>query len=201
MNEIITINGKGIPIRGADIDTDQIIPARFLKEITFEKMGEYLFADLRYDQHGHKNPDYPLNQAPYQDATILVVGVNFGCGSSREHAPQAIKRYGFNAIIGVSFGEIFAGNCKSLGILTVTVSPENNEQLTRLVEANPKRSLRIDLKTRTCYCEDWSCPIQISEENRQAFMSGAWNELGVLKSNMDLIRQKRATLPYLNGFK
>ena len=200
MNQIITVNGTGVPIRGADIDTDQIIPARFLKEITFDKMGDYLFQDLRFDKDGHKNPDYPLNQAQYESANVMIVGNNFGCGSSTEHAPQSIKRYGFEAIIGVSFGEIFAGNCRSLGLLTVTVSAENAEVLSSRIESKPDSAIRIDLESLTCYCEDWSCPIQISEESRQAFMSGTWNELAVLKSNMDLIKAKRNELPYLNQF-
>ena len=114
------VKGMAVPIKGNEIDTDRIVPARFLKEVTFEKMGEYLFYDVRFP-NDKKDHLHPLNQEQYKDATVMLVENNFGCGSSREHAPQAIKRAGFEIILGESFAEIFAGNCKALGIPTVCV--------------------------------------------------------------------------------
>ena len=131
------IEGVGVPIHGPDIDTDQIIPARFLKAITFEVLGAHLFEDVLKLDDGSINPDYPLLDPAYKDAKIMVVGENFGCGSSREHAPQAIYRYGIRAIIGISFGEIFAGNCQSIGLPAVTVSPEQQAKLSQGLVDNP----------------------------------------------------------------
>ena len=137
------------------MDTDRIIPARFLKEVTFDKMGEYLFYDVRY-KNGEPNPEHPLNQVQYQSASIMVVENNFGCGSSREHAPQAIKRAGFNAIIGESFAEIFSGNCKALGIVTMLHYRDELAAVISLSIIKPDSLLySIDIESKTLYIKGW----------------------------------------------
>ena len=132
------IAGRGIPLPGNDIDTDRIIPARFLKEVTFETMGEHAFEDAR-----KQNPEHPFNQKVYQGASVLVVGQNFGCGSSREHAPQALMRWGIAAIVGGSFGEIFFGNCVMLGIPCLRASQEDLEWLQKAIGREPQKSVMV----------------------------------------------------------
>ena len=142
------ISGKAVPIRGNDIDTDRIIPARFLKEITFNNMGNYLFYDERFNEDGTQK-DHPINNPKYSEANIMVVGNNFGCGSSREHAPQSIMRYGITAIIGESFSEIFKGNCKAIGVPVVTASKDIIDQLQTQIESEPNTQFRINIETKT----------------------------------------------------
>ena len=140
MSEIVKITkvtGTAVPIKGNDIDTDRIIPARYLKEVTFARMGDYPFFDERFDASGKKK-DHPLNDPEYKGASLLFVNKNFGCGSSREHAPQALYRFGIQAIVGESFAAIFAGNCTIMGVPTVTVSAKEMEQLMKSVEENPR---------------------------------------------------------------
>src|ERR671918_1126944 len=134
--KIITVSGTAVPIRGNDIDTDRIIPARYLKEATFARMGEYPFFDERFDASGRKR-DHPFNDSEYKGASVLFVNKNFGCGSSREHAPQALYRFGIQVIVGESFAAIFAGNCTMMGVPTVTVSHEELELMMKTVEAQP----------------------------------------------------------------
>jgi len=135
------ISGRGIPLPGNDIDTDRIIPARFLKEVTFETMGEHAFEDAK-----KQNPEHPFNQKVYQGASVLVVGQNFGCGSSREHAPQALMRWGIGAIVGGSFGEIFFGNCTMLGIPCMSISIDDVLWLQRAVGRDPKQPMTVDVE-------------------------------------------------------
>jgi 3-isopropylmalate/(R)-2-methylmalate dehydratase small subunit len=136
MSDIVKITGTAVPIKGNDIDTDRIIPARYLKEVTFARMGDYPFFDERFDASGKKK-DHPLNDPEYKGASLLFVNKNFGCGSSREHAPQALYRFGIQAIVGESFAAIFAGNCTIMGVPTVTVSAKDMEQVMKSVEENP----------------------------------------------------------------
>lgn len=183
------MNGSGVVIDGNDIDTDRIIPARFLKEITFDNMGNYLFYDVRFTDNG-QTKEYVLNDPKFQGATILVVGKNFGCGSSREHAAHAIKRYGFNAIIGESFGEIFAGNCTSLGVPPVTVSEQDRSLLASHINASPKTSISIDLHTKKIIAGTLCIPFEMPDSRRNAFISGYWDAVAMLRENMDLIKKK-----------
>ena len=151
MSEIVKITnveGRAVPIRGNDIDTDRIIPARYLKEVTFARMGEYPFFDERFDALGNLKP-HPLNDPKYKGASLLFVNKNFGCGSSREHAPQALYRWGINAIVGESFAAIFAGNCTIMGVPTVTVSPVDIEKLMRAVENDPRITFSLDIQAKT----------------------------------------------------
>ena len=135
------VAGRGIPLPGNDIDTDRIIPARFLKEVTFETMGEHAFGDAR-----KQNPEHPFNSPVYKGASVLVVGQNFGCGSSREHAPQALMRWGIGAIVGGSFGEIFFGNCVMLGIPCMVVTQEDLEWLQRGISRSPQEVVAVDVE-------------------------------------------------------
>lgn len=198
IDDLITteVVGRGVSIQGDDIDTDRIIPARFLKEITFDKMGEYLFYDARFDAD-HTRLDFPLNDPRFEGASILIVGKNFGCGSSREHAPQAIKRYGIQAIIGESFADIFAGNCKSLGIPCAQITEADREKLGQLVESNPLVRVRIDIKSTHIYCHEEAIPFTMSDECHQAFLSGTWDATMLLKANLDQVRATADRLPYL----
>jgi 3-isopropylmalate/(R)-2-methylmalate dehydratase small subunit len=146
--KITRVQGTAVPLRGNDIDTDRIIPARYLKEVTFARMGEYPFFDERYDAAGRKK-DHPFNDPEYRGAAILFVNKNFGCGSSREHAPQALHRFGIKAIVGESFAAIFAGNCTMMGVPTVTVSAGEIQQLMKSVEENPRTQYTVDLESKT----------------------------------------------------
>src|SRR5919197_6455079 len=145
MSEIVKItqvSGTAVPIRGNDIDTDRIIPARYLKEVTFARMGDYPFFDERFDPSGNKK-DHPFNDPEYKGASILFVNKNFGCGSSREHAPQALYRFGINAIVGESFAAIFAGNCTMMGLPAVTVSHAEIETMMKTVENDPQTRFMV----------------------------------------------------------
>ena len=147
LKKILEVTGTCVPAAGDDVDTDRIIPARYLKCVTFEGLGEFLFYDVRFDENGQPK-NFPLNDARFTGATILIAGRNFGCGSSREHAPQAIYRYGFRAIVAESFAEIFFGNSTTLGIPCVTVSRHDLGRIRQIVESEPKSEMTIDLSKR-----------------------------------------------------
>src|ERR671922_337142 len=142
--KITQVTGTAVPVRGNDIDTDRIIPARYLKEPTFARMGEYPFFDERFDSSGKPKP-HPFNEPKYKGASILFVNKNFGCGSSREHAPQALYRFGINAIVGESFAAIFAGNCTIMGVPAVTVSAADIETLMKTVENDSRTQFIVDI--------------------------------------------------------
>jgi 3-isopropylmalate/(R)-2-methylmalate dehydratase small subunit len=196
---VSSLKGHVVPIPGIDIDTDQIVPARFLKQITFDKMGEYLFYDARFT-NDTVNHDHPLNQPEYANASIMLVEHNFGCGSSREHAPQAIMRAGFKAIIGESFAEIFSGNCKALGIVTVTLPRLTIQQLFQHVAAFPNSAFSIDVEASTLAVDGFPDPFAITQKDthKKAFLNGTWDELTLLKSNHDKITELAKQLPYLD---
>lgn len=193
------ITGTAVPIPGNDIDTDRIIPARFLKEITFEKMGDYLFSDARFASDGTPK-DHPLNNPAYTGARIMVVGENFGCGSSREHAPQAIMRYGIAAIIGESFAEIFAGNCRALGVPVVTADPADIQRLMTAASNHPGQHWTLDLASKTVSVNGQVIAIELPESRRQAFLMGTWDATALLRQNEALIRETADRLPYISGF-
>lgn len=195
IGKIVEISGRAVPILGNDIDTDRIIPARFLKEITFEKMGEYLFYDVRFDANQTPKP-HTLNDIQFLGASIAFVNKNFGCGSSREHAPQAIMRYGIKAVIGESFAEIFAGNCQQIGVPVVAVSEEKAQFLQDFVKENPKTEFSLDIEKKELRFLDQVISIKMPESRQNAFLTGSWNVLNILKSNGDLIQEKHRQLPY-----
>ena len=158
---ITKVEGRGIAVRGNDLDTDRIIPARYLKEVTFDRMGEYPFIDERFDEKGNPKP-HPFNDPKFKGASILFVNENFGCGSSREHAPQALHRYGIDAIVGESFAEIFAGNSLVIGLPLVTVSPDQIQQLMDLVEEDPTVQISLDLEQKVIKAGDTTVPISLN---------------------------------------
>lgn len=193
MSERKLIAGTGIPLVGNDIDTDRIIPARFLRCVTFDGLGEQVFADDRSASEGK----HPFEQPQYQGANILVVNGNFGCGSSREHAPQAIARWGIEAIVGESFAEIFFGNCLAMGIPCVTASSANIKSIQNLLQENPKISMKLDLETMHLQCGHYSTNVILDSGPRNMLTSGKWDSCGQLVKNIAEIKQTATKLPYL----
>ena len=194
MSKIMSVSGRGIPLLGNDIDTDRIIPARFLRCVTFDGLGENVFADDRLQS----NNTHPFDQPQYQTAQILVVNSNFGCGSSREHAPQSIMRWGIKAIIGESFAEIFLGNCVAIGMPCVTAKPDVVAQLQTLLAASPETKLTLDLESSTISGGSISEAVAIKEGNRQMFLSGTWDACGQLLKQSEQIKATAAKLPYVS---
>jgi 3-isopropylmalate/(R)-2-methylmalate dehydratase small subunit len=202
MSEIVIITnveGSAVTIRGNDIDTDRIIPARYLKEVSFARMGEYPFFDERFDASGNLKP-HPLNDPKYKGASLLFVNKNFGCGSSREHAPQALYRWGINAIVGESFAAIFAGNCTMMGVPTVTVSPEDIENLMQAVQNDPRTTFRLDLQAKTISFGEHEIAVDLPETYRSALTSGSWDSTAMLRANLSQVKKSAAKLPYMNNF-
>ena len=202
MSEIVKItkiSGTAVPIRGNDIDTDRIIPARYLKEVTFARMGEYPFFDERYDASGKKK-DHPFNDPEYKGAAILFVNKNFGCGSSREHAPQALYRFGIQAIVGESFAAIFAGNCTIMGVPTVTVGAKEIEQLMKGVADNPRTEYTVDMESKTISYGGQKIAVDLPETYRTALTTGSWDSTTLLRANLEQVKNTAAKLPYMTGF-
>jgi 3-isopropylmalate/(R)-2-methylmalate dehydratase small subunit len=197
--KIVKISGTAVPMRGNDIDTDRIIPARYLKEVTFARMGDYPFFDERYDAAGKKK-DHPFNDPEYRGAALLFVNKNFGCGSSREHAPQALNRFGIKAIVGESFAAIFAGNCTIMGVPTVTVGEKEIQQLMKSVEENPKTEYTVDLDSKTLTYGNVKISIDLPETYRTALTTGSWDSTALLRANLDQVKQTAAKLPYISNF-
>ncbi|MBD2019046.1 3-isopropylmalate dehydratase small subunit [Leptolyngbya sp. FACHB-36] len=193
VSEVKTVLGRGIPLHGNDIDTDRIIPARFLRCITFDGLGEQAFADDRAALNG----EHPFDQPQYQGATVLVVNGNFGCGSSREHAPQALSKWGIQAIVGESFAEIFFGNCVAMGIPCVTVDPETAARLQSRLTADPQSEIQVDLDAMQVRCGDVVAAIALGDGPRKMMLSGTWDACGQLVAQADQIEATAARLPYL----
>lgn len=193
MSVIKVVSGQGIPLLGNDIDTDRIIPARFLRCVTFDGLGAQVFADDRAQADGQ----HPFDLEHHQEAEILVVNANFGCGSSREHAPQALAKWGIRAIVGESFAEIFFGNCVALGIPCVTADPAAIKRLQELLIENPQTSITVNLETMQLHCGDFSAPVFKDEGPRKMMLSGSWDACGQLVAQADQVRATAATLPYL----
>jgi 3-isopropylmalate/(R)-2-methylmalate dehydratase small subunit len=191
---ITEASGTGVPIPGDDIDTDQILPARFMKEVTFDNMADYLFYDARRDDDGEFN-DHPLNR--FEDASIAVVNQNFGCGSSREHAPQAMMRWGVDGVVGESFAEIFRDNCKSLGIPAITADHDEVVALQEWIEENPDGEVTIDVETETVTYGDTTIEGEIDEAMREALVDGIWDTTALMYSNLAKVEATAAELPYV----
>lgn len=198
--KITAISGKAVPINGDDVDTDRIIPARFMKCVTFDGLGEFAFYDVRFDSEGNKT-NHPLNQERYQGASVLVVGNNFGCGSSREHAPQSLHKYGVRAIIGLSYAEIFFGNSTTLGIPCVSVSPADREAIAAWVadEANIGKELSIDLVKKQVTAGDKTYPLTMPETAREALVSGEWDPIALMLANAPAVTKVADKLAYVSG--
>jgi len=195
----IQISGRAVPVRGNDIDTDRIIPARYLRCVTFDALGEYAFED---DRKGlaEKGQQHSFDKEQYQDAEILLVNKNFGCGSSREHAPQSIMRWnkGIKAIIGESFAEIFFGNCISLGIPCVIVDQATVQKLMDLVESKPETVITVDIDQRVIHIGDQDIPCEIADGPRMQFIEGRWDSTAELLSDPKGIEKTAGELPYFN---
>ncbi|MGA2377683.1 MAG: 3-isopropylmalate dehydratase small subunit [Spirochaetia bacterium] len=196
----VKVEGTGIPVPGDDIDTDRIIPARYLREISFEALGKYAFFDERYDEAGKPKP-HPLNDPRFQGGAILIVGRNFGCGSSREHAPQSLMRMGIRAFIGESFAEIFSGNCTALGLPAARVSHEDAQAIAGLVEADPHAAVSIDLDAASIAVSGRRFSFTMPDSDRRSLLTGEWDTTSVLLSNEKSIRAAAARIPYVNGFR
>jgi len=197
----IVIKGQGIVLHGNDIDTDRIIPARYLRTVTFEGLGEHVFEDDRAQQK-QQGRTHPFDEPKFRDATVLLVNKNFGCGSSREHAPQALNRWhkGIRALVGESFAEIFQGNCVSLGMPCVVVDAASIEGLQKAVAADPSVTVTVDLRNKIVSAGALRVPLRIPEGVRQQFLDGRWDTTGELLANRDAIVALAKKLPYLSGF-
>ena len=192
IGKISNINGQCISLIGNDIDTDRIIPARFLKCVNFDSLGESVFEDDRKTLKG----DHPFDLEQNKNATILIVNSNFGCGSSREHAPQALMRWGIKAIIGESFADIFYSNCIAIGIPCFTLPKKSIEDIQKY-NKNKSLFLEIDLKNSLAKSKPLNFNLEIKESSRKMFLSGEWDATSTLLENHNLIEDKFKELPYI----
>lgn len=193
--KITSITGHAVSVPGNDIDTDRIIPARFMKCVTFDGLGEFLFYDVRKNADG-SNKAHPLNEERFRGATILLSGSNFGCGSSREHAPQAIQKYGFKAVITESYAEIFFGNSTGLGIPCASASREDIAKIAAAVERDPQTEVVIDLAAQEVRFAGQKAKITIRESARDALVNGRWDPIGELIDGLPAVNGLAAKLPY-----
>ena len=193
--KIDRVEGTAIPVRGDNVDTDRIIPARFLKAITFEGLGDHVFEDDRLAMPGH-----PFSNPTYAGARILLVNENFGSGSSREHAPQALKRWGLAACVGESFSEIFRGNSLAIGLACVTASHDVIERLMALVETTPSSRLTLSLQDQVLEVDGSRLVVGVEAPVRDALLAGTWDATGLLLDDFDVVRGVASRVPYIRGF-
>lgn len=196
LEKITRVSGKGVYVAGNEIDTDRIIPARFMKCVTFDGLGEYLFYDVRKSEDG-SDKEHPLNDPRYSEATILLTGENFGCGSSREHAPQAIYRYGFRGIVAESYAEIFFGNCTTLGIPCFCATKEDIQTMAAAIEADPNLEITLDVENERIHFGDQSVTAVVRESARRALSEGKWDMIGELKDGEAEVAKVASKLPYM----
>jgi 3-isopropylmalate/(R)-2-methylmalate dehydratase small subunit len=197
VEEIVRITGTALPVRGNNIDTDRIIPARFLRSVSFEGLEHHLFEDDR----AQAGDSHPLSNAAYDRAALLFVNANYGCGSSREHAPQAIRRRGIRAIVGESFSEIFFGNSVALGIPCATVSAGDAERLQQAAEHAPATAFTLDLEAMTVSAAGLSLAVALPSATREAFLDGSWDATGLLLERYEEVRSVADRLPYIAGWR
>jgi len=190
------VAGRACVLRGDDIDTDRIIPARFMRVVTFDGLGGHAFEDDRLQAKG----DHPLDDERTAGASILIVGRNFGCGSSREHAPQALMRAGFHAFVGASFAEIFFGNCVALGLPCVTLPPDDLEALMNAVQLDPSQEVVVDLVDGVVRSRAGTAAFGMSDGVRRQLREGSWNATAVLLEGGDAIEATARALPYTRDF-
>ena len=196
IERILSVRGTALPLRGDNIDTDRIVPARFLRSVSFEGLEQHLFEDDREQAGGA----HPLSVAAYASATLMFVQANFGCGSSREHAPQAIQRRGIRALVGVSFSEIFFGNAVAIGMPCVTVSRDDSQRLLAAAESDPGAAFELDLSEMRVSGAGISCPVTMPSAARESFVSGTWDATGLLLDRFDEVEAVAVRLPYIRGF-
>jgi len=194
--KITSVTGRGVCVPGNDIDTDRIIPARYLKCVTFDGLGEGLFADVRRNPDGTEKP-HPLNEPRFKGATILLSGANFGCGSSREHAPQAIQKYGFRAIVAENFAEIFFGNSITLGLPCLSAARADIARLAAAVEADPALALVVDVARLEIRFGGQAIKATIRESARDALINGRWDAIGELIEGLGEVHATAGQLPYM----
>ncbi|HXA15103.1 MAG TPA: 3-isopropylmalate dehydratase small subunit [Opitutaceae bacterium] len=194
--KITQITGRGVFVPGNDIDTDRIIPARFMKCVTFDGLGEFLFHDVRKNADGTDKP-HPLNEPRFKGATILLSGANFGCGSSREHAPQAIQKYGFRAVVAESFAEIFFGNCTTLGIPCAAAAREDIAKIAAAIAANPQTEVVVDVAAQEIRFGGQKVKADVREAARDALVNGRWDPIGELLEGRAAVAAATVRLPYL----
>jgi 3-isopropylmalate/(R)-2-methylmalate dehydratase small subunit len=194
-SRIERVQGRALPLRGHDIDTDRIIPARYLRSVSFEGLEEHVFADDRSD------PAHPFNQPQYGGARVLLVNRNFGCGSSREHAPQALQRWGIRAVIGEGFSEIFLGNSVSLGLPCLTVAHEDVDRLMSMAEADPATEVAVDVAALTVSAGGVRMQATMPPAARDALTSGLWDGTGMLMQDFGAVKALAGRLPYVNGWR
>jgi 3-isopropylmalate/(R)-2-methylmalate dehydratase small subunit len=208
---IVAISGRGLPVRGDNIDTDRIIPARYLRSVSFEGLEEHLFTDdraqasraddgsARFGEGGAVRP-HPIDDSRFTGASILVVNANFGCGSSREHAPQAIRRRGFRAVIGESFSEIFFGNSVALGMPCVSAAREDVLRIMDAVDQNPALLIEVDLHGLTVRFGAAPADVRLPRAAREAFLDGSWDATGLLLDKFEEVEAVARRLPYVSGW-
>ena len=197
---IVRVSGTALPIRGDNIDTDRIIPARFLRSVSFEGLEQHLFADDRAQVEASSAAPHPVANPRYAGATILLVNANFGCGSSREHAPQAIRRRGVRAVVGQSYSEIFFGNSVALGMPCLSADPRSVDTLMQMVEVDPAVVLEIDLERMAVRAGEYGCEVSLPAGARESFLDGSWDATGLLLDRFDEVEATAARLPYLHGW-
>lgn len=192
-------SGRCIPVRGNDIDTDRIIPARYMKVVSFSGLGEFAFYDERFTGDGNLK-SHSFNNEEFKGASVLIVNKNFGCGSSREHAPQALNRSGITVVIGESFAEIFEGNCGSMGIPVLTASNEVIETLMSETEKHPELKMKIDIRSTKIKFNNIDYIIDIPDSSRISLLEGTWDSTASLLLSRKAVSLKAGELGYLNGF-
>jgi 3-isopropylmalate/(R)-2-methylmalate dehydratase small subunit len=200
IEKISTVQGRALPLPGDNIDTDRIIPARFLKSISFEGLEKGLFVDDRAQVAAQGGAPHPFDDPRFTGATILVVNANFGCGSSREHAPQAIRRHGLRAVIGESFSEIFFGNSVALGLPCVAATHDAIDTLMQMVARDPGLDVTIDLSALEVTAGSHRFPITFPAAARDAFLDGTWDATALLLDRFEEVETVAVQLPYVSGF-
>jgi 3-isopropylmalate/(R)-2-methylmalate dehydratase small subunit len=196
--KIALIEGTAVQVPGDDIDTDRVIPARFMKCVTFDGLGEYLFYDVRFDKNG-ASKNHPLDDPKHKGAKILISGRNFGCGSSREHAPQALQKFGIQAVIAESFAEIFAGNCTTLGLPCAQVSGADIARLVAAVLKDAKASVKIDLTAGKVVWPGGEAAFEMKGGARESLLKGEWDALGQLLDGKEQVAKLAGTMEYFKG--
>jgi 3-isopropylmalate/(R)-2-methylmalate dehydratase small subunit len=199
IERIVSVTGTGLPLRGSNIDTDRIIPARFLRSVSFEGLEQHLMED-DIAQARAAGVEHPLVDPRFCGASVLVVNQNFGCGSSREHAPQAIRRRGFQAVVGESFSEIFFGNAVALGMPCVTAEAADIERLQRTIEEQPDAPIAIEIDAGRLRCADWEMPIVLPAAARESFLDGSWDATALLLDHFEDVERTAGRLPYVRGW-
>jgi 3-isopropylmalate/(R)-2-methylmalate dehydratase small subunit len=198
LEQITQVTGHAVYVPGDDVDTDRIIPARFMKCVTFDGLGEFAFYDERREAKGSEKV-HPLNDPRFLGARILLAGSNFGCGSSREHAPQALYRFGFRAIVAESFAEIFFGNCTTLGIPCAVMARQDIQAVAGLVEEDPAALVTLDLLEGKVTVADMDFKAMLPDHAREALVQGKWDAIAELLENLNEIRRVAGTLPYFRA--